>query len=185
MPGDTSARFLPSVLDAPEQGMRYMKRRRRGQRDREGDPLGGLALLFPLGLAFAVAFLLAAFAGLGITDLLVAQSFTLVTDPGGDNMQVIVKSSTGIDMLTLDETTTLQGVGTLVGSFYKLADGAIVWVPVSPDAAVEAPTGPTMATPAPTPGSYDYASPAPPSPSPPPPSAPAPDGSLVPGQPAP
>lgn len=179
-------RFLPSVLDAPERGMRYMKRRRRDRRDGEGDPLGGIALLFPIGIAFAVAFLLAAFAGLGITNLLVAQSFTLVTDPGGDDMQVIVKSSRGIDRLRLEETTAQQGIGTLVGSFYRLADGAVVWVPATPSAPVEAPTGSTLPAPSEPPGGYKYASPTPsiPSPAASPTAAPA-GGSLIPGQPTP
>jgi hypothetical protein len=176
-PDDTSARFLPSVLDAPEPGFRYMKRRRRDRRDGEGDPLGGLALLFPIGLAFAVAFLLAAFSGLGITDLLVADTFTLVTDPGGETMRVVVKSSEGIEELTLEEVTTLQGVGTLVGSFYRLADGTIVWVPVP--AGGESPATP-QPTPVPTPSAYEQASPAPLTPTPTPTDSAAPDSSIVP-----
>jgi hypothetical protein len=126
---DSSPHFLPSILDEPEPGLRYMKRRRRDRRDRNGDPLGGLALLFPLGLAFALAFVLAAFAGLGMQDLLTARTFTVVTDPGGEDMRVIVKRDGEITWLDPEQSGEMSGVGTLVGAFYRLADGAVVWVP--------------------------------------------------------
>jgi hypothetical protein len=129
LPDDTSLRYLPSVLDPAEPPFRYMKRRRPDRRDANGHPLGGIALIFPLAIAFALALVLAIFAGLGLTDLLTAETFAVVTDPGGDEMQIVVKRDGQIQMLSPEGGLPVQGVGTLVGSFYRLADGSVVWVP--------------------------------------------------------
>lgn len=153
LPDQSSLRFLPSVLDRPDDGFRYMKRRRKDRRDRSGDPLSGVAALFPVGLAFAFAFMLAAFLGLGIQDLLAAETFTVVVDPGGDNMQVIVKRDGKIEKFAVTPGDDVQGVGTLLGSFYRLADGTIVWVPAGqlvPEDATPIPDG-TYPEPAETP----------------------------------
>ncbi len=131
-PNETMLRFLPTVGGDASPGFRYLQRRRRDRRDGSGDPLGGLALLFPLGLVLAVAFLLAAFTGLGIERLLTAEDFTLVIDPGGADMHVILKRNGEIDGFSMDDAEPIQGVGVLMGSFYRLADGSIVWVPSSP-----------------------------------------------------
>ncbi len=144
LPDQSSLRYLPSVLDRPEDGFRYMKRRRKDRRDGSGDPLSGVAALFPIGVAFAVAFMLAAFVGLGIQDLLAAGSFTIVVDPGGDNMQVIVKRDGKIERSAVTLGDDVQGVGTLLGSFYRLADGTVVWVPagqLAPEDATPIPDG--------------------------------------------
>jgi hypothetical protein len=153
LPDQSSLRFLPSVLDRPDEGFRYMKRRRKDRRDRSGDPLSGVAALFPIGLAFAFAFVLAAFLGLGIQDLLAADAFTVVVDPGGENMQVIVKRDGKIEKFDVTPGDEVQGVGTLLGSFYRLADGTIVWVPagqIVPEDATPIPDG-TYPEPAETP----------------------------------
>lgn len=153
VPDETSVRFLPSVLQEPAAGYRYMKRRRRDRRESIGDPLGGLALLFPVGLAFAVAFMIAAFMGFGISDLLVADTFTMVTNPGSDDMTIVVKREGQITKVNLNDTTPVEGLGTLVGSFYKLADGSVIWQPAPAPGTVQ-PTPPI--TPTPTPGYTPY-----------------------------
>lgn len=151
VPDETSVRFLPSVLQEPAAGYRYMKRRRRDRRESIGDPLGGLALLFPVGLAFAVAFVIAAFMGFGISDLLVADTFTMVTNPGSSDMTIVVKRDGEITKVNVGDTTPVEGLGTLVGSFYKLADGSVIWQP-APAPGTAQPTAPL----APTPGYTPY-----------------------------
>lgn len=155
-PDDLSVRYLPSVLQEPASGYRYMKRRRRDRRENIPSPLSGLGLLFPVGLAFALAFTLAAFVGFGISDLLVADTFTMVTNPGGSDMTVVVKRNGQITKVGINDTTTAQGVGTLVGSFYRLADGSVIWQPAPAPGTIQ-PTPPTAPlAPTPTPGYTPY-----------------------------
>lgn len=141
-----------------------MKRRRVNRRDGNGHPLGGLALIFPLALAFALALALALFTGLGLKELLTAETFTLVTNPGGEDMRVVVKRDGEIQTLSLDGALPVQGVGTLVGSFYKLADGSVVWVAQEPGYSIAPTVEPTpdpYTAPTPTPATPEGVTPTP------------------------
>jgi hypothetical protein len=156
---DSDIRFLPTVLDEPGTGMdlRYMKRRKVARQDRNGDPLDGVVNLFDVAIVLAVGFLLAALTGLGMSDLLTGDDMTIVTNPGTDQMQVVVKSGDTIERLDLQAGEQVSGVGTLIGSFYQLADGTTVYVPSSsaaPPASTPAPAATTtpLAPPMPSPG---------------------------------
>ena len=130
---DTDIQFMPTVLDEPggDMPLRYMKRRRADRHDRNGDPLDGIVNLFDVAIVLAVGFLLAALTGLGMSDLLTGEDMTIVTNPGTEDMQVVVKSGDTIERLDLQEGEQVSGVGTLIGSFYELADGTTVYVPAS------------------------------------------------------
>jgi hypothetical protein len=106
-----------------------MKRRRLDRLDRNGDPLDGVVNLFDVAIVLAVGFLLAALAGLGISGILTSEDMTIVTDPGTEQMQVIVKQGDEITRLDLESGAEVSGVGTLIGQFYRLADGTTVYVP--------------------------------------------------------
>ena len=131
---------LGTVMGAPESGLRYMRRRRVGTADRNGDPLDGIVNLFDVAIILAVGFLVAALAAAGMSGLLTKQNMTIVTDPGTPEMQVIVKEGGTITKLDMQEGAQVAGVGTLIGSFYRLADGTVVYVP----AGVAAPGGSTL-----------------------------------------
>ncbi len=127
--GDSEVRFLPTVLEPSRGGYRYMKRRRLDRMDRNGDPLDGVVNLFDVAIVLAVGFLVAALAGLGISGILTSDDMTIVTDPGTDQMQVIVRQGDEITRLDVEAGTQVTGVGTLIGQFYRLADGTTVYVP--------------------------------------------------------
>ena len=58
---------LGTVIGAPElAGLRYMRRRRVGTADRNGDPLDGIVNLFDVAIVLAVGFLVAALAAAGV-----------------------------------------------------------------------------------------------------------------------
>ena len=126
---DSEVQFLPTVLGPSRGGYRYMKRRRLDRVDRNGDPLDGVVNLFDVAIVLAVGFLVAALAGLGISGILTSEDMTIVTDPGTDQMQVIVKQGDEITRLDVESGTQVSGVGTLIGQFYLLADGTTVYVP--------------------------------------------------------
>ena len=139
---------LGTVMGAPDSGLRYMRRRRVGTADRNGDPLDGIVNLFDVAIVLAVGFLVAALAAAGVSGLLTNENMTIVTNPGTPEMQVIVKDGDQITKLDMQSGAQVAGVGTLIGSFYKLADGTVVYVP----SGETAPTGSTPvpgATPAP------------------------------------
>jgi hypothetical protein len=133
---------LGTVMGGTESGLRYMSRRRVGTADRNGDPLDGIVNLWDLAIVLAVGFLLAALAAAGVTGLLTNKNMTIVTNPGTPEMQVIVKEGDKITKLDMQSGEQVAGAGTLLGSFYKLADGTVVYVPAGQ-------TAPGGATPAP------------------------------------
>jgi hypothetical protein len=130
---------LGTVMGAPESGLRYMRRRRVGTADRNGDPLDGIVNLFDVAIVLAVGFLVAALAAAGVSGLLTSENMTIVTNPGTPEMQVIVKEGDQITKLDMQSGAEVAGVGTLIGSFYRLTDGTVVYVP----AGTTAPTGST------------------------------------------
>jgi hypothetical protein len=162
-PGDHSRlQNRGTVMGVPESGLRYMRRRRVGSADRNGDPLDGVVNLFNVAIVLAVGLLFAALAAVGMTGLLTNENLTIVTDPGTPEMQVIVKEGDKITKLDMESGSEVSGVGTLLGSFYKLADGTVVYVPAgqtAPDGSIPVPG----VTPAPsatsTPGVTPYPTP--------------------------
>jgi hypothetical protein len=130
---------LGTVMGAPESGLRYMRRRRVGTADRNGDPLDGIVNLWDVAIVLAVGFLVAALAAAGVTGLLTNKNMTIVTNPGTPEMQVIIKEGDKITKLDMQSGQQVAGAGTLLGSFYKLADGTVVYVP----AGETAPSGST------------------------------------------
>jgi hypothetical protein len=142
-------RNLGTVYGASAEGLRFMHRRRVGTADRNGDPLDGIVNLFDVALVLAVGFLVAALSAAGITGLLTQENMTIVTNPGAANMQVIVKEGDKIEQLDIQSGAQVEGVGTLIGSFYKLADGTVVYVPTGTTPPQN--SAPVPGTPAPTP----------------------------------
>ncbi len=100
--------------------LRYMGRRRIDRTDRNGDPLDGVVNLFDVAIVLAVAFLLAALTGIGLSGILSSKNVTIVTNPGQSDMQVITKNGTQITKLDLKAGQQVSGLGTLIGQFYRL-----------------------------------------------------------------
>jgi len=182
---------LGTVYAPRGDGLRYMRRRRIGTADRNGDPLDGVVNLFYVAIILAVGFLVAALSAAGLSGLLTNKNMTIVTDPGTPQMQVIVKEGDQIKKVDMANGAQVQGLGTPIGAFYKLADGAVIYVP----AGVLPPSGTTpvpgalptpgaTTTPAPTTTDYPttnpYASPTP-LPTAPPTTQPTPGVTLTPG----
>ena len=142
-----------SVFHITSPGMRYMRRRRIGTEDRNGDPLDGIVNLWDVAIVLAVGFLVAALTAAGISGLLTNDNMTIVTNPGTPQMQVIIKEGDQIKKLDVQNGAVVSGVGTLLGSFYTLADGTVVYVPSGsappPGSQTTTPGG---TTPGPTPG---------------------------------
>jgi hypothetical protein len=159
---------LGTVYEPRGEGLRYMRRRRIGASDRNGDPLDGIVNLFDVAIVLAVGFLVAALSAAGVAGLLTSENMTIVTNPGTPQMQVIVKEGDKITKLDMQTGAQIQGIGTLLGSFYKLADGTVIYVPAGsapPSGSTPLPGVTPTATPTPGvtpyPSTNPYASPTP------------------------
>ena len=94
-----------------------MGRRRLDRTDRNGDPLDGVVNLFDVAIVLAVAFLLAALSGIGLSDLLAGEDMTLVKNPGQADMELIIREGDTLQRLQLQPGEQTSGVGELIGQF--------------------------------------------------------------------
>lgn len=158
--GDAS--YPPSVRpkSTGDRQMRYMRRRRIATQDRNGDPLDGLVNLWNIALVLAVAFLLAALTGIGLSGVLTSDKLTIVANPGEPDMRVITKTGSVIESFGPVSGAAVSG-GTLLGEFYRLADGTVIYVPAgeTTPGGVATPAPTPVATP--TPGTYPTPTPTP------------------------
>lgn len=94
----------------------------------EADPLAGLANLFDLAMVFAVALMVALVSFLKVPALLQDKDYTVITNPGQEDMEIIVKEGEEIKHYEATDETGL-GKGQLLGQAYRLPDGRVVYVP--------------------------------------------------------
>ena len=106
--------------------MRFMKKRTETS-DEDEDPLSGVANLFDVAMIFAVGLLVMMMMYVNLPELLTSQDVTIVKNPGQDDMQIIIKNETEIEVMNMtDETVTTMGK--LVASLYETEGGATVYV---------------------------------------------------------
>ena len=95
--------------------------------DEDEDPLSGVANLFDVAMIFAVGLLVMMMMYVNLPELLTSQDVTIVKNPGQDDMQIIIKNETEIEVLNMtDESVTTMGK--LVASLYETEGGATVYV---------------------------------------------------------
>lgn len=98
------------------------------QSELDDDPLSGMANLFDVAMVFAVALMVAVVLRMQITEMFTQEDFTMVKNPGQEDMEIIVKEGEEIHRY---EATGEQssGKGKRVGVAYQLEDGRIIYVP--------------------------------------------------------
>lgn len=95
--------------------------------DEDEDPLSGVANLFDVAMIFAVGLLVMMMMYVNMPELLTSQDVTIVKNPGQEDMQIIIKNETEIEVLNMtDESVTTMGK--LVASLYETEGGATVYV---------------------------------------------------------
>jgi hypothetical protein len=99
-------------------------------RDSEGEvnPLAGMANLFDVAMVFAVALMVALVSYLRVPALLEDKDYTVITNPGEPDMEIIVKEGKEIQHYEATDETGV-GRGQLLGKAYRLPDGRVVYVP--------------------------------------------------------
>ena len=109
-----------------------MARRRRLIKDNEDhDPLSVLTNLFDVAMVFAVALMVALVTRYDMTEMFSKEDFTMVKNPGTEQMEIITKKGETIEKYTPseDQSEGNGSKGKRVGTAYQLGTGEIIYVP--------------------------------------------------------
>jgi hypothetical protein len=110
------------------------RRRRRNSvfnQTEDTDPLSVVVNLFDVAMVFAVALMVAMVMNMNMTEVFTKENFTVVKNPGKDNMEIITKEGNKINKYTPseDKSNNSQKKGKKVGVAYELENGEIIYVP--------------------------------------------------------
>ena len=110
-----------------------MKRNRKSRlEDHEDmDPMSVVGNLFDVAMVFAVALMVALVTRYNMTEMFSQEDFTMVKNPGKENMEIITKEGEKINRYTPSEDQSSKSgtKGKKVGVAYELENGEIIYVP--------------------------------------------------------
>lgn len=107
-----------------------MKRRRIINTQEDHDPVAMLSNLFDVAMVFAVALMVAMVAKFNMTEIFSQEDFTIVKNPGKEDMEIITKEGEKITRYKSSEQQASGGrKGKKVGIAYELENGEIIYVP--------------------------------------------------------
>ena len=107
-----------------------MKRNRLLHNQTDSDPMGTVANLFDVAMVFAVALMVALVTRFNMTEMFSKEDFTMVKNPGKENMEIITQEGQEIKRYTPSEEQETSGKrGKIVGVAYQLESGEIIYVP--------------------------------------------------------
>lgn len=99
----------------------------------DSDPMSVVSNLFDVAMVFAVALMVALVNRYNMTEMLSQEDFTMVKNPGKDNMEIITKEGEKINRYTPSEDnndpSSSSNKGKRVGIAYELENGDIIYVP--------------------------------------------------------
>lgn len=97
----------------------------------DGDPLSVVVNLFDVAMVFAVSLMVAMVMHMNMSEVFSKEDFTIVKNPGKDNMEIITKQGKEINTYKASGQTT-DGTGQQgkrLGTAYQLDNGQIIYVP--------------------------------------------------------
>jgi hypothetical protein len=107
-----------------------MRRRRLLRKQEDSDPMSVVSNLFDVAMVFAVALMVALVSRYNMTEMFSQEDFTMVKNPGKENMEIITKDGEKINRYTPSEDKSSDGnKGKRVGIAYELDNGDIIYVP--------------------------------------------------------
>lgn len=108
-------------------------RTRRSQKlhEEDDDPMSVVSNLFDVAMVFALALMVALVTRFNMTEMFSQDDFTIVKNPGKDNMEIITKEGQQINRYTPSEDQEASNGkrGKRVGVAYELENGEIIYVP--------------------------------------------------------
>ena len=101
------------------------------RKEEDSDPMSVVSNLFDVAMVFAVALMVALVTRYNMTEMFSQEDFTMVKNPGKENMEIITKEGEKINRYTPCEDTSSQNgkKGKKVGIAYELENGEIIYVP--------------------------------------------------------
>lgn len=101
------------------------------RKEEDNDPMSVVSNLFDVAMVFAVALMVALVSRYSMTEMFSQEDFTMVKNPGKENMEIITKEGEKINRYTPSEDTSSQNgkKGKKVGIAYELGNGEIIYVP--------------------------------------------------------
>ena len=108
-----------------------MRRRRLIGKEEDNDPMSVVGNLFDVAMVFAVALMVALVTRYDMTEMFSREDFTIVKNPGKENMEIITKEGERINRYTPSENQDNSSGkrGKRVGIAYELENGEIIYVP--------------------------------------------------------
>ncbi len=107
-----------------------MRTRNRLLQQGDDDPMQTVANLFDVAMVFAVALMVALVTHFNMSELFSKENFTMIKNPGKDNMEIITKEGQQIKHYTPTDDQQISGKrGRKVGVAYQLENGEIIYVP--------------------------------------------------------
>ncbi|MBD5201264.1 MAG: DUF2149 domain-containing protein [Bacteroidales bacterium] len=87
--------------------------------------------LFDVAMVFAVALMVALVSRYNMTEMFSQEDFTMVKNPGKENMEIISKEGEKINRYTPqnDDSQSQGDKGKRVGTAYQLENGDIIYIP--------------------------------------------------------
>ncbi len=109
---------------------RQRRRVSRLMKDDDSDPLAVVVNLFDVAMVFAVALMVAMVMHMNMTEVFTQEDYTIVKNPGKENMEIIQKEGNKINKYTpSQEQSQGKQKGRKVGIAYELENGEIIYVP--------------------------------------------------------
>ena len=101
------------------------------RKEEDTDPISVVSNLFDVAMVFAVALMVALVTRYNFTVVFSLQVFTMVKNPGKENMEIITKEGEKINRYTPSENQDKKESkrGKKVGIAYELDNGEIIYVP--------------------------------------------------------
>lgn len=94
------------------------------------DPMGTVANLFDVAMVFSVALMVALVSRFNMTEIFSKEDYTMVKNPGKENMEIITKEGKEIKRYApSDQKKSSDKRGRKVGVAYELDNGEIIYVP--------------------------------------------------------
>lgn len=105
-------------------------RRRLIKKEEDMDPMSVVGNLFDVAMVFAVALMVALVSSYNMTEMFSQEDFTMVKNPGKENMEIITKEGKKINRYTPSEDQSSHDKrGKRIGIAYELENGEIIYVP--------------------------------------------------------
>lgn len=101
------------------------------RKEDDNDPMSVVSNLFDVAMVFAVALMVALVSRYNMTEMFSQEDFTMVKNPGKENMEIITKNGEKINKYTPshDQSSSNGKKGKKIGIAYELDNGEIIYIP--------------------------------------------------------